>query len=136
MIDPATGWFEITQIPNKESQTVAEAIEQTWLSRYHWPNIVILDRGTEFMRDFTRMMQEDYGVRKKPIKARTPQANAIIERVHQTIDQMIRAMEVQNTNNINDPLKENLITFQKNQDLLMKLEGFQWATSLDLNMGY
>lgn len=93
MIDPATGWFEITQISNKESHTVAEAVEQTWLSRYPWPNIVILDRGTEFMGDFTRMMQEDYSVKKQPITARNPQANSIIERVHQTIGQMIRAME-------------------------------------------
>ena len=34
MIDPATGWFEIKQIKNKEAHTVAEAVEQTWLSRY------------------------------------------------------------------------------------------------------
>ena len=29
MIDPATGWFEIKQIKNKEAHTVAEAVEQT-----------------------------------------------------------------------------------------------------------
>ena len=62
MIDPATSWFEIKQIPNKESHTVAEAVEQTWLSRYPWPTQVILDRGTEFMKDFTRMIKEDDGI--------------------------------------------------------------------------
>ena len=56
------------------------------------------------MRDFTRMMTEDYGV-KKTITARNPQANSIIERVHQTIGQMIRTMEVQNMENIDDPFK-------------------------------
>ena len=105
MIDPATGWFEISEIPNKESHTVAEAVEQTWLSRYPWPTQIILDRGTEFMRDFTRMIREDYGIKKKPITARNPQANAVIERVHQTIGQMIRSMEVQNLENIDNPFK-------------------------------
>ena len=46
-----------------------------------------------------------YGVEKKPITARNPQVNAIIERVHQTSGQMIRTMEVQNTDNINGPFK-------------------------------
>jgi hypothetical protein len=30
-------------------------------------------------------MLDDYGVKKKPITTRNPQANAIVERVHQTI---------------------------------------------------
>ena len=34
MIDPVTGLFEMKQIPNKEAHTVAEAVEQTWFSRY------------------------------------------------------------------------------------------------------
>ena len=82
MIDPATGWFEIKQVDNKESHTVSEAVEQTWLTRYPWPTNIILDRGTEFMGEFKRMIKEDYGIRRRPITARNPQANAIIERVH------------------------------------------------------
>ena len=105
MIDPATGWFEIAEIPNKESHTVAETVEQVWLSRYPWPTQIVLDRGSEFMKDFTRMVKEDYGIKKKTITARNPQANSIIERVHQTIGQMIRSMEVQDTENIDDPFK-------------------------------
>ena len=63
------------------------------------------------MGDFTRMMQEDYGVKKKPITARNPQANSIIERVHQTIGKMIRAMEIQDTDNITDPFKGNCLQY-------------------------
>ena len=33
-------------------------------------------------------------------------------------------------------IKRKPYPIPKIQDLLMKLEGFQWATSLDLNMGY
>ena len=47
------------------------------------------------MAEFSKMIQDDYGVKKKPITKRNPQANAILERVHQTIGNMIRTFEVQ-----------------------------------------
>jgi hypothetical protein len=34
MIDPATGWFEIKQFDDKKSITVANIIEQEWLTHY------------------------------------------------------------------------------------------------------
>ena len=37
MIDPATGWFEMKNVTDKEAITVAAAVEQTWLTRYPWP---------------------------------------------------------------------------------------------------
>ena len=39
------------------------------------------------------------------VPARNSQANAVIERFHQIISQMIRTMEVQNTENIDIPFK-------------------------------
>ena len=101
----STRWFEIKQLIDKRAHTDAELVEQTWLTRYPWPTQVILDRGTEFMGEFTRMIKEDYGIKKTPITARNPQANSIIERVHQTIGQMLRTHEVQNTDNIVDLFK-------------------------------
>jgi len=41
MIDPATGWFEIVEIPNKKADEIANLLEQTWLVRYPWPQNVI-----------------------------------------------------------------------------------------------
>ena len=93
MIDPATGWFEIAQIPTKESGSVANIVEQAWLTRYPWPNILVFDRGTEFMGEFAKMARMDYGLKRKPITTRNPQANAIIERVHQTIGNILRTFE-------------------------------------------
>ena len=95
MIDPATGWFEIKQVPGtKRADIVANIVEQVWLNRYPWPQKVVLDRGTEFMAEFSRMIQEDYGIKKKPITKRNPQANAIVERVHLSIGNMIRTFQV------------------------------------------
>ena len=96
MIDPATGWFEIHPYDDKKSITVANIVEQQWLSRYPWPTQVTFDRGSEFIgKDFRNMIKNDYGIKQKPITVRNPQANAIVERVHQTIGNIIRTFELQ-----------------------------------------
>ena len=38
MIDPATGWFEMKEIKTKAADTVANMLEQTWLTRYLGPH--------------------------------------------------------------------------------------------------
>ena len=105
MIDPATGWFEIALYENKESNTIANIIEQQWLTRYPLPTQVTFDRGNEFIgHEFIIMVTKDYGIKKKPITVRNPQANAIIERVHQTIGNIIRTFELEtNFLDNNDP---------------------------------
>jgi len=90
MIDPATSWLEIREIKNKTAERVANVVEQTWLTRYPWPTQLIFDRGTEFMGEFARMARDDYGLKRKPITTRNPQANAMIERAHQTLGNIIR----------------------------------------------
>ena len=92
MIDPATGWFEMRTIPDKRADTIANLVEQTWLTRYPWPTQIIFDRGSEFMAEFAQMVTEDYGIKRKPITKRNPQANAIIERIHQTLGNVLRTM--------------------------------------------
>jgi transposase InsO family protein len=96
MIDPATGWFETHQYDDKRSITVANIAEQEWFSRYPWPTQVTYDRGSEFIgKDSQKMIKEDYGVKAKPITVRNPQANAIVERVHQVIGNIIRTFELE-----------------------------------------
>ena len=46
------------------------------------------------MAGFSKTIIRDYGVKKKIITTRNPQANAIVERVHQRIGNVIRTMEV------------------------------------------
>jgi hypothetical protein len=49
MINPATGWFEIKQYDDKKSITVANIVEQEWLTRYPRPSLITLDHGSEFI---------------------------------------------------------------------------------------
>ena len=44
-----------------------------------------MDRGREFTAEVSAMIKDDYGITKKLITTRNPQANAIVEHVHQTV---------------------------------------------------
>ena len=93
MIDPATGWFEIN---DKRSITVDNNAEQEWFYRYPWPTQVTFDRGSELLgKDFQKTIKEDYGIKAKPRSVRNPQANAIVERIHQVIGNIIRTFELE-----------------------------------------
>ena len=96
MIDPATGWFEIKQYDDKKSITVANIVKQEWIARYPRPYLITLERGSEFVgQDFCDMCVNDYGIKRKIISTRNPQANAIVERRHQTLGNLIRSFELQ-----------------------------------------
>ena len=62
---------------------VANQQELAYLTRYPLPNKITIDRGKE------GMMENDYGIMYSPISGRNPQANTIVERVHQTIGNII-----------------------------------------------
>ncbi len=102
MIDPATGWFEMKEITAKSADNIANELEQAWLTRYPWPSQMIFDRGSEFKAEVLEMITQDYGIKPKPITTRNPQANAIVERVHQTIGNMIRTFEVYDNDELDD----------------------------------
>ena len=61
----------------------------------------MFDHGTEFMAEFSKMCQNKYGLKSKPITTRNPQSNTIIERIHQTIGNIIRTFDVSNIVNNN-----------------------------------
>jgi hypothetical protein len=64
------------------------------VSRYPWSTQVAFDRGSEFIGHEFKKMLNDCGVKKKPITTRNLQANAIVKRVHQTIDNIIQTFEL------------------------------------------
>ena len=76
MIDPATGWFEVAEIPSKESITVAEQVDKNWFCCYPQPTKVIYDRGSEFIGpSFQELIREVYQIKAKPTSVKNPQAN-------------------------------------------------------------
>jgi transposase InsO family protein len=98
MIDPATGWFKMWEIKTKK----ANVLEQARLTQYPWLTQIIYDHGNEFKAEVYAMLKNDYGIKTKPIMTRNPQVNAIVERVHQTIRNMIRTFQMYDNDGIND----------------------------------
>ena len=106
MIDPATSWFEIVELPisqheldipkgtkghkgkdkhiqskqpysDKMSATVGRLVNKTWFSRYPCSQYIIYDNRSEFKLHFETLF-ESYGLKRKPTSVRNPQANAIL----------------------------------------------------------
>ena len=110
MIDPATCWFDMAQIPNKMASEISDITKKTWFTRYPLPQKIVFDRGTEFMAEFSKMCHNDYGLKRKLITTRNPQYNAIIERIHQNIGNIIRTFDVSNIANNNPWLRLGCLT--------------------------
>ena len=68
MIDPATGWFEIAEIPNKKADFIANILEINWLTRYPWPTEIVMDRGREFQAEVSDAIYNEYGIRKRQLQ--------------------------------------------------------------------
>lgn len=99
MVDPATGWFEMGEIPDGDfnSQRVSQLMNQYWLSRYPRPVKCICDNGSEFKKDFRRLIKE-FGIKYRPTTVKNPQANAIVERIHGVMNDMLRTNDLDNMN--------------------------------------
>ena len=94
MIDPATGWFEIVDIPTKRADYIANILEYTWLTRYPWPTEIRMDRGREFAAEVATALKNEYGIERKIITTRNPQSNSMIERIHQVVGDMLRTRDI------------------------------------------
>ena len=46
------------------------------------------------MAEFSEMIKTDYGITRKPITARNPQANSVLERIHQTLGNILRTYQI------------------------------------------
>ena len=95
MIDPATGWFETSPISDKSAVTVMTAFNNQWLCRYPRPRYIGFDNGSEFKAQFLQTCT-NYGVKAKVTTSHNPQANGIIERVHQVLGNSLRTLDITN----------------------------------------
>jgi hypothetical protein len=115
MIDPASSWFEIMELPivtpiqrqtvnGKELPTakksfgkyldcMAKLVNKTWLCKYPQCCHLIYNSGSEFKLHFEYLCNS-YGINRKPTMVKNPQANAILECVHQVLEQMLHTAEI------------------------------------------
>ena len=53
------------------------------------PKKIQFDNGSKLKKNFIRLLK-DFGVKPKPTTIKNPQSNAIVERVHQVVGDMLR----------------------------------------------
>jgi hypothetical protein len=115
MIDPTSSWFKIAELPvieqihqqtvngkelliadeifDKTSERIAKLVSKIWLCRYPRYHHLIYNNRSEFKLHFEYLC-ESYGVTRKPAMVKNPQANGILEHVHQVLGQMLRTAEL------------------------------------------
>lgn len=84
-IDPITNLVEIIRIDNKTSEHISRQFENCWLNRYPRPNKCIHHNGGEFIGFEYQELLSRADIIDRPTTSRNSQANAVCERLHQTI---------------------------------------------------
>ena len=94
MIDPVTGWFEVVQYDDKIAITIVNLVATMQLSRYPRPIETMYDQGNEFIgHEFRKSLIEDeYGITAKLNTSGNPMSNAILERIHQVLGNLVRTL--------------------------------------------
>jgi hypothetical protein len=130
MIDPATSWFKMVELPNLQRETSGSKVTnknsmetdmtfdkssshisnleyKTWFSRYPRCHYLIYDNKIEFKLHFQALC-DSYGIRCKPTSVKNPQANAILERIHAVVMNMLPTAEIDMANSGKPPCDINV----------------------------
>ena len=91
-IDPVTNLVELIRIENKTAAHVAKQFENCWLARYPWPERCVHDKGKEFIGFEFQQLLRHASIKDKSTTSRNPQANAVCERMHQTVGNILRTL--------------------------------------------
>ena len=105
IIDVFTGWVEIIPIYNKKKEVISDLLIQEWLRRYPRPSRIIYDAGGEFDNYWLHGRLTLWEITEVPITIRNPRANAIVERMHRVLGDMLRVQLVSQHAN-DDPVKD------------------------------
>ena len=91
IIDLATTLAELCRVDSGHAYQATMQFENQWLSRYPRPLSCIFDAGTEFKAEFLACLIRN-GIQPAPITVKNPQANAICERLHSTVGDILRTL--------------------------------------------
>jgi hypothetical protein len=72
---------------------ISHLVNRCWFSRYPHCKNIIYDNGSKFNLNFEALC-DSYRVKRKPTSIKNPQANAILERIHQVVMAMVCTSEI------------------------------------------
>ena len=89
-IDTASNLVELVRVDNKTASHIRDKFSQCWLARYPRRTRVVHDKGGEFIGSPFQWLLTMFGVKERPSTSKNPQSNAICERMHQTVGNILR----------------------------------------------
>ncbi len=82
---------------------MARKYAQVWLSQYPWPERCVHNNSGEFVGPEFQFLLQGFRIKDAPTSSKNPQANAICEQMHQTVETLY---ELSYTVNLNKMLKK------------------------------
>ena len=97
MINPKQGWFEMVQYEDKRAAiSIANLVENNWLSRYPRLIEIMYDQGKKYIDHEFRisLIKTEYGITVKPSTLIIPISNAVLERIQQVPENLLRTFYI------------------------------------------
>jgi transposase InsO family protein len=79
VIDRSTRWLEAVPVKNLEATTAADALVESWISRFGVPADITSDRGTQFTSQVWAKLCNKLGIRHHMTTAYHPASNGLVE---------------------------------------------------------
>ncbi len=91
-IDMALNLVKLIRVNNKTAKHIRDKITQSWLCQYPCPVQCRHDKGSEFIGQNFQLLLEIFSIKDVRSISKNPQSNAICERMHQTVTNVLRTL--------------------------------------------
>jgi len=91
VIDRFTRWPEAIPLQDISAPSCARALIRGWVSRFGVPIDITSDRGRQFVSAIWKAMANCLNIKLQPTTAYHPQANGMVERLHRSMKNTLRA---------------------------------------------
>ena len=90
-VDRFSRWPEAFPLRSTDAATVAQAFNLGWVSRFGIPEVIISDRGPQFVSSLWDEMAKTLGTSLHRTSAYHPQSNGMVERLHRQLKASLTA---------------------------------------------
>ena len=110
-----TGWCECFPLKSQESSVIAQILYSEIFCRFGSPDIIVSDRGQNFMSKLVSALCELFQVTRHHTSSFHPECNSVVERTNSTLAQAIRSYCNVEQNNWHKQLPAIMMAFRNAQ---------------------
>jgi hypothetical protein len=92
-VDMALNLVELICVDNETAENICDKFTQSWLCQYPCPAQCLHDKRGEFIGQNFQWLLEIFSITDICSTSKNPQSNAICERMHQTVTNVLRTLE-------------------------------------------